>query len=349
MLINKKKLQSSILFFVVTSLFLVGCEQKSADSKPLSRTQFVLGTTATITLYSQQSEEALDAAFDKLGELEDLLSINKTGTLIDKINEQAGISPVAVDEDTFSLIETSLYYSELTKGAFDPTVGPLVQLWHIGFSDAKVPTSSEIEAVLPLIDHNQVTLNEADKTIYLPQKGMMLDLGGIGKGYAADKVAEVLRSKGVEHAIISLGGNIYTVGDKPGGLNWNVGVQDPFNPRGMTIGVIGVTNKSLVTSGIYERYLAAEDGKTYHHLLDPATGYPFDNDIAGVTIISDLSTDGDALSTSAFALGVEKGLAFIESQEGIDAIFVTIDKKVYVTSGIKDQFRLSDDSFTLCN
>lgn len=343
----KKIVMSALSLGLASTFLLTGCTSKKSDSKPLSRTQFVLGTTATITLYSEQSEATLDEAFNKLSDLEDLLSINKTGTLIDKINDQSGISPVTVDDDTFELIETALHYSELTEGAFDPTIGPLVNLWHIGFSDAKVATQAEIDTVLPLIDHNLVVLDEEAKTVFLPKKGMMLDLGGIGKGYAADKVADLLREKGVKHAVISLGGNVYTLGDKPGGLNWNVGVQDPFNPRGKTIGVLGVINKSLVTSGIYERYLTAEDGTTYHHLLDPDTGYPFDNDIAGVTIISDSSTDGDAISTSAFALGVEKGLAFIESLDNVDAVFITTDKKIYVTSGI--HFTLTDNSFSFAS
>ncbi len=242
-----------------------------------------------------------------------------------------------------------MYYSKLTSGAFDLTVGPLVKLWDIGFPDARIPAQSEIDATLPLIDFNLVTLDKNSHSIYLEKKGMLLDLGGIGKGYAADEVANILRESGVEHAIIDLGGNVYALGDKPGNKLWTIGIQDPFGLRGNGIGTINVANKSLVTSGIYERYLETEDGKKYHHILNPSTGYPYDNQIAGVSIISDYSIDGDALSTSTFALGIEDGLAFIEKLDGIDAIFVTTDYNVYVTSGIKDKFRLTSPDFTLGN
>lgn len=340
-----------LTFILLSVIFLTSCT-KSDDSisiKPLSRQNFVLGTIVSISLYDHQSEELLDAAFNKLSELENLLSINKTNTLIDAINENAGLSPVQVDEATYSLVQKGIYYSELTSGAFDITIGPIVKLWNIGFPSARVPSQEEINAKLPLVDYNLITLDDSSKSVYLEKKGMLLDLGGIGKGYAADEVAQLLSEAGVEHAIINLGGNIYTLGDKPGNKLWTIGVQDPFNPRGDTIGTIGVANKSIVTSGIYERYLTAEDGTKYHHILNPTTGYPYDNHIAGVSIISDSSTDGDALSTATFALGLDEGLAFIEKLDGIDAIFVTTDRKVYVTSGIKEQFHLTSSDFTLEN
>lgn len=343
--------------FKVTSLFLggviflTGCgnssKETAASLSPLKRTEFVLGTTATLSLYDHQSEELLDAAFDELYKLENTLSINKTGTLIDQINENAGIAPVKVDEDTFKLIEKGLSYSELTHSAFDITIGPIVKLWNIGFPEARVPSQAEIDEKLTLVNYKWVQMDPANDTIYLEKKGMLLDLGGIGKGYAADAVAQLLRESGAQHAIINLGGNVYTLGNKPGDQLWTIGVQDPFNPRGNTIGTLKVENKSIVTSGIYERYLETADGKKYHHILDPATGYPYANEIAGVTIISDTSTDGDALSTAAFAMGIQDGLAFIESLEGIDAIFVTTDHKVYITSGMKENFHLKNEAFTL--
>ena len=330
--------------------FLTGCAKSStttmATSKPLVRTQFILGTAVTIKLYDKQSEEILDKAFAKLSELENTLSINKTNTLIDKVNAQAGKSPVAVDDETFNLIKKGLYYSELTDGAFDITIGPLVQLWHIGFSDAKIPTQAEIDAVLPLINYEYVTLDETSKTVYLEKEGMMLDLGGIAKGYAADEIALLLKSNGVNQAIIDLGGNIYTLGRKDTNKSWTIGVQDPANPRGATLGTIPSIDQSLVTSGIYERYLETEDGTKYHHILNPKTGYPYNNEIVGVTILSNTSIDADALSTAAFALGVDKGLAFIESLENIDAIFITSDNKLHITSDLKSIFNLTHTNYT---
>ncbi len=346
--------KTSLRYFIILTLsfilLMTGCTFKQASSAtPLSKQNFVLGTLVNITLYDHQSDTLIDEAFSKLSELENILSINKKDTLIDEINAHSGVSPVEVDEETYNLIEKSLYYSQLTSGAFDITIGPIVKLWNIGFANFRVPSQTEIEHTLPLIDYHLVTLNKTHHSVYLEKTGMQLDLGGIGKGYAADQVAQLLRQGGVEHAIIDLGGNIYTLGDKPGNKLWTIGIQDPFNPRGESLGTISVANKSLVTSGIYERYNTAEDAKTYHHLLNPSTGYPFDNEIAGVSIISDSSTDGDALSTSAFALGITSGMEFIESLDGIDAIFVTTDKKVYLTSGVKETFNLLNTNYTICN
>lgn len=350
-LYSKKNLYCFITLTLSSILFITGCMRKQTFSSdvPLSKQNFILGTLVNITLYDHQSEDLIEEAFSELSKLENILSVNKSNTLIDQINENSGVSPVEVDEETYSLIEKSLYYSELTSGAFDITIGPIVKLWNIGFPDFRVPSQSEINHALPLIDYHLITLNETNHSVYLEKAGMQLDLGAIGKGYAADKVAQMLRQRGVEHAIIDLGGNIYTLGDKPGNKLWTVGIQDPFNPRGKVLGSIAVSNKSLVTSGIYERYNTAEDGKTYHHILNPSTGYPFDNEIAGVSIISDFSTDGDALSTSTFALGVKEGLDFIESLDGIDAIFVTTDKKIYTTSGIKENFNLLNSDYSICN
>jgi len=339
------------LISLVGVIFLTACNLGTTkeSTTPLSRTEFLLGTVTTISLYDHQSEEILDLAIEKLKALEDTLSINKTGTLIDKINDAAGIHPVVVDESTYDVIEKGLTYSELTDGAFDITVGPIVKLWNIGFPEARVPNPTEIEHALPLIGFDKVILNPNDLSVYLTEPGMRLDLGGIGKGYAADEIAKLLRQNGVEHAIIDLGGNVYTLGNKPGDQLWTVGVQDPFNPRGKVIGRLKAENKSIVTSGIYERFVEDEAGNQYHHILNPKTGYPYENQIAGVTIVSDSSADGDALSTAVFAMGIEEGLSFVESLEGIDAIFITLDSKVYVTDGLKDNFVLSNESFTMAN
>lgn len=347
----RKKLLIVLLFSLIGVIFLTACTSNitQENTTPLSRTEFLLGTVTTISLYDHPSEEILDLAMEKLKELEDTLSINKTGTLIDEINDAAGIHPVTVDQDTYQVIEKGLSYSKLTNGAFDITVGPIVKLWNIGFPEARVPNSEEIANTLPLVGFEKVTLNPNDLSVYLTEPGMRLDLGGIGKGYAADEIANLLKENGVEHAIIDLGGNVYTLGDKPGNQLWTVGVQDPFNPRGQIIGRLKTANKSVVTSGIYERYLEDENGHKYHHILNPKTGYPYENQIAGVTIVSDYSTDGDALSTAVFAMGVEEGLEFVESLDGIDAIFITLDSKVYVTEGLKDSFILSNDSFTMAN
>lgn len=320
----------------------------SSSTEPLRRTEFMLGTAITLSLYDHQSEALLDEAFELIASLEDTLSINKSGTLIDEINDHSGLSPIQADANTFDVVEKGLSYGELTDGSFDITVGPLVNLWHIGFPDAQVPTDAQITSKLPLIDYKNVVLDSKQQTIYLEQPGMQIDLGGIGKGYAADRVATLFREKGVAHALIDLGGNIFALGNKPNGDLWKIGIQNPLSTRGESIGHVSVQDKSIVTSGIYERFIE-EDGKKYHHILNPATGYPFENEIAGVTIISDTSIDGDALSTSVFSKGIEAGLEFVNTLEGIDAIFVSKDNHIYLSAGIIESFVLTDEAFKIAN
>ncbi len=343
----KAYLQRFLIIYISISLLLTGC-QKTASAPFIRRNGFVMGTLVTLTLYDTQDETILDTAFHRIQELEDILSVNKEGTLLDKINAMAGIAPQQVDQETFDLIKKGLYYGELTEGAFDLSIGPLVALWHIGFEDARVPEPSEIQKILPLIDYRKVILDSQNSTIYLPEKGMCLDLGAIAKGYVADEVAELLQKEGVKSATIDLGGNTFVLGEKAPQTPFTIGVRNPFNPRGAIIGKLKLTNRSAVTSGTYERYLEVE-GKRYHHLLSPQTGYPFDNELVGVTIISKASLDGDALSTSVFALGLEEGLNFINTQEGIDALFVAQDKKIYITEGLKNIFTLTDSTFTLAS
>lgn len=345
MTISRKK----ILFLLFLLFFIVLYLRKiHPPLKVSSRTDFILGTTVTLTVYDKEADALIHSAFEELRHLESILSVNKANTLIDQINHSAGIMPVKVDPDTFNLIQSALNYSSLTDGAFDLTIGPLVNLWHIGFPDAKVPSPYEIQEVLPLINYHYVQLDTSNYTVYLTQPHMALDLGGIAKGYAADILATLFKDANVQHALINLGGNLYTLGCKPDGTPWTIGVQDPFHPRGEIIGTILQSNQSFVTSGIYERYLEDTSGKKFHHILNPHTGYPYDNQLASVTIISETSMDGDALSTATFALGLTEGLAFIESRPHTEAIFITTDARVYLSSGIKNLFTLTSPDFTLC-
>jgi len=342
-----KSLTLSLLLIFSLSI-LAGCSKNTETVEPLERTELLMGTVVTVTLYDSNDEEILNKVFNKVKELESILSINENGTLVDKINDEAGISPVKVDDYTYTVVKKGVEYSKLSNGLFDISVGPIVKLWSIGLPEAKVPTQEEINEKLPLIGYNDIEINDADKTIYLKRKGMMIDLGGIAKGYTADVISELLTEEGVKSAIINLGGNVFALGKKPNGSDWRIGIQNPYTERGGIIGTVTTNNKSIVTSGIYERYIE-ENGIKYHHILSPKTGYPYENEIAGITIVSDKSIDGDALSTSVFAMGVEDGMKFVNSIDGIDAIFITKDNKVYITENLKDIFTLTNDDFTLVN
>ncbi len=347
---TKKVLKNLVLsLLLIFSLsILTSCSKNNKASEPLKKSELLMGTVVTVSLYDSTNEEILNKVFNKVKELESILSINENGTLVDKINDEAGINPVKVDDYTYTVVKKGVEYSKLSNGLFDISVGPIVKLWSIGLPEAKVPTKQEIDEKLPLIGYSDIEINDADKTIYLKRKGMMLDLGGIAKGYTADVISDILTEEGVNSAIINLGGNIFAHGKKPNGDEWKIGIQDPFSERGGIIGTLITSNKSIVTSGIYERYIE-ENGIKYHHILSPKTGYPYENEIAGITIVSDNSTDGDALSTSVFAMGVEEGMKFVNSIDGIDAIFITKDNKVYITDGLKNIFTLSNSDFTLSN
>lgn len=317
---------------------------QTKDSLIKEKTGFLLGTVVQIKLPEPQPVELFDGAFDLIKDIENEMSINIEDSEVIRINESAGKSFVKVSSETYYVIERGKYYSELSEGRFDISIGPLVKLWGIGSEDAKVPTQSEVDNALSKIDYNNILLNESEKSVMLAEEGMIIDLGGIAKGYAADIIANYLKSHNINNAIIDLGGNVLALGGNVKTDKWNIGIQDPFEPRNKYIGIIRIKDKTIVTSGVYERNFL-ENGKMYHHILDPFTGYPVENSLMAVSIISDKSIDADGLSTTIFALGLEKGSELIEKLDGIDAIFVDKDKNVYITEGIKDSFTITNDDF----
>lgn len=346
----KKKVSAIIALMLFFVILVTGCSGKQTtavkiNKEPFSEEQFLLGTYIKIRVYDEGKEAVLKKAFARIKELGDKITVNQKGSEVDEINQQAGIKPVKVSDDIYPLLKRAYEYSEDSQGGFDMAIGPITQLWHIGFDDARKPSQQEIDQALKLVDYRKVKLNDEDKTVFLEEKGMQLDLGAIAKGFITDEVVKVLREDDVTTAVVDLGGNIYVLGHSPRGEkeDWNVGIQDPNNARNTVIGTIKESNKTVVTSGIYERFLKV-DGKTYHHLFDPRTGYPFENDIAGVTIITKKSIDGDGLSTAVFAMGVKKGLEYAENLENVDTIFVTKEDKVYVSKDIEKTFELGKES-----
>lgn len=330
------------------NIFLSGCKAQTKKPEPISRNEFMLGTDCMVKIYDSSDASILDKAFARIADLESKMSINKEGTEVDAVNAASGMSPVKVSADTFDVIERGVKYGEDSNGKFDITIGPLVKLWGINTDHARVPAKEELTEADKLISYKDIVLDKQNSTVFLKKKGMVLDLGGIAKGYVADQVGIVLKENGVKHAIINLGGNVLVLGNNVSGNPWRIGIQDPFNPRGDTIGILEVKDKTVTTSGIYERYFE-QDGKSYHHILNPATGYPVDNEVAGVSIITDASMDGDALSTVLFCMGVQEGLKYVEGKKNIECIFVTRNKEVYVSSGLKGIFKLNSDQFKLMN
>lgn len=343
---KNKKQWPLFLGLFVSLLVIAGCSSKvKINKEAYSDRQYMMGTYVNIQIFDNDKEAVLKDAFAKVEDLAARITVDDPGSEIDKINQAAGLEPVKVSPDIYELVKSALDYSESSKGGFDMTIGPITQLWHIGFDDARKPAQSEIDETLKLVDYHKVKLDDEKQTVFLEEKGMRLDLGAIAKGFITDEVAKVLKENDVTTAIIDLGGNIYVMGDSPKSAkgSWNVGIQDPNQTRNKTVGSLPAKNQSLVTSGIYERNLTV-DGETYHHLFNSKTGYPFVNDIAGVTIISDQSIDGDGLSTAVFSMGVKEGMAYVEGLKNTETIFVTRDDKVYVSSGLKDSFKLNEES-----
>jgi len=344
---NSKRSRALIVFiiFIFSSVLFQGC---SSNSEPLEETQFLLGTICTIKIYDNKSEDVMTKAFNRIKDIENKMSVNKTGTEVDAIASAAGKSYVKVSDDTFYVIKKGKYYSEKSGGVFDITIGPLVKLWGIGTDDARLPSQAEIDSKKSLINYKDILLNENEKSVMLKKQGMMLDLGGIAKGYAADEVAKILKENNVQHATINLGGNVIVLNDNINGKPWSIGIQNPLETRGEIVGSVDVTSKTVVTSGIYERYFE-KDGKRYHHILNPFTGYPMDNNLASVTIITDISIDADAMTKNLFYLGVDKGLAYAKDTPNIEAIFITKDKKIYATDGIKSKIIIKNSDYKLAN
>lgn len=323
---------------------------EGAAPKEVSDSRSVLGTLCSIRLVGG-SEKVLDEAFARLKQIEDELSVNKAGSEIDAVNEAAGSHPVKVGADALAILERDLDLAAWSDGAFDPSVGPLAKLWGIGTlrSDrepASPPDPKAIAAARRLIGWKDIVLDREKSTVFLRRRGMALDLGSTSKGYAADEVAKIIRAGGVGAAVIDLGGNILVLGSRAKGKPWRIGLQTPFAERGAYFGIASLTDRTMVTSGVYERYfLDAKTGKYYHHILDTRTGYPVDNGLLSVTIVTPRSFDADGFTTTIFALGREKGMALARAK-GVDVILVDTSKKVYMSPGVSAYFEISDPSFS---
>jgi thiamine biosynthesis lipoprotein len=336
------------VFFVLSLAFLpAGCVKA-----PPAQAEFVMGTICTVNLYNRGTPALYQRIFARLRELEGIMSANMDGTDLDRVNRNAGIGPVPVRAELVEVLSTALDYAERSGGTFDPTIGPLVKLWGIGGENPRVPEEGEIRAALTLVNHRDLAVDRAAGTVFLKRPGMALDAGAIAKGYAADEVVRLLREAGVPGAIIDLGGNIFAYGRKTragwgaGGEPWRIGIQDPLAERGVYTGVLEVHNKSVVTSGVYERAFEA-GGKHYHHILSVQDGYPVDNGLLSVTIIADRSMDADALSTAAFTLGYARGRALVESIPGAEAVFIFDDRSIRGTPGALDLFTLRDENYRI--
>lgn len=325
---------------IVALIFIKG----NKAIQPYEKKFYSLGTIMTLTVFGKKGEKAVEEAQKKIMSIDDEMSVFKDHSEVARINKNAGGKLLPVSQDTYFVIKKAIKFCQLSQGTFDITIRPIIGLWATGSDKQRVPSQIEIDDKLKLVNYKDVILDEKNNAVGLKYKDQEIDLGGIAKGYAADQVKNIFLNKRIKSALINLGGNVFAMGKKLNGDAWKIGIQNPLSERGDFVGIISVMNKSVVTSGNYERYFNI-DGKKFQHIIDSRTGYPSESKIISATIISDLSIDGDGLSTGVYILGINKALNLIGSLNGIEAIFITEDKKISVTSGMKDNFQLCNEEF----
>lgn len=358
--ISIKKIIKRCIFSIFAASLLLssaafsGCSLKAntaensdaGSQEPISATAIKLNTAVTVTIYDSQDRELLTECMNLCDKYEKIFSRTASDSELYQLNHRE-LTPVAGTEDTFQvsdplaeLIRKGLYYSELSEGAFDIAIEPLTSLWDFTAEDPQVPEDRLIQEALTKCDYHNVSVSDNNEVI-LKTEDTAIELGAIAKGYIADRLKDYLISQGVKSAIINLGGNVLCIGGKPDDSSFKIGIQKPFADRSETIAVMDIKDKSVVSSGVYERCFE-QDGTLYHHLLNPRTGYPYDNGLIAVTIISDESVDGDALSTTCFALGLEDGMKLAESLDNVQAFFVTSDYEIHYTKDFQKEITVTE-------
>ena len=336
------------ILLLMTALLSACSSVSVTDTKPeLTRDirTDLLGTAIMISVYDDISAKEFDEAFAVVAAIDAKMSVNKPDSEISALNNAAGTgSLMSVSDETRSLIQTATALSAESGGAFDISVGAVMELWKADGVFCMRPDDGEIETKRALVGYQNILFGEDG--VGLGLSGMKLDLGAIAKGYACDQALEYLKSQGVQSAMLDFGGNIFAHGTKPDGTAWNVGVRAPFPGENDLICVVSVQDVSVVTSGGYERYFE-ENGTVYHHILDPKTGYPAQNGLLAVTIVDPSSTRADALSTACFVLGLADGYRLLETQEGSEGIFVSADNTIVMTPGLVGRVILQDERFTI--
>lgn len=318
-----------VLIALILAAFFLLYQKQHPPLEPITGTSFKLNTVVTVTIYDSEDRSLIDEAFALCDKYENLLSRTREASELYQLNQGTlteGPDGFALSPETAELIDKGLAYGQLSNGAFDIAIEPVSSLWDFVSSEKVIPTKEQLARALPLVSYEDVTLT--GNSVRFAKEGMGLDLGAIAKGYIADRIKDQLVSQGVKSAIINLGGNVLCIGSKPDGKPFQIGIQKPFADRTETISTVQITDQSIVSSGIYERFFE-QDGQFYHHILNPKTGYPYENGLVSVTIISDRSVDGDALSTTCFALGLEKGLELINSLDHVHAVFITEDYELH--------------------
>lgn len=315
---------------------MTGC---SSRLESFHRSQYQMGTLVELTVVAASeagADEAMNAGFAEVRRLENLLSVYKETSEYSKINQMAGIAPVSVSPETLELVQKGLEAGKMTEGGFDIAIGPAVKLW--GVTEAQhIPTQNELIRIKPLTDSDKVIVDPSRRTVFLKEKGMQIDSGGNGKGFAADKVKIILENFGIHSGIVALAGDLKVFGKKPNGERWRVGIRHP-RKKEEVLAFLDLTDKAISTAGDYERFFI-KDGVIYHHLLDPNTLQPA-RECQSVTLVADEGIVADSLDTGIFVMGPEKGMALIEKLPYLGGVIVDKNGKISVSSNLKDKIKI---------
>jgi thiamine biosynthesis lipoprotein len=343
----------AISIAVLATIALAGCGKKpDLLKKPYTSKEFNVGTYIELSVYDKGKKSALSLAEKRVNGLEKALEVNEEGvSQIDKVNSNAGKKPVKVSGAVYELVNDAIEQAKDSKGYYDPAIGAMTNLWHIGFPDAHKPTDDEIKNTLDKVDYKDIILNKKDSTVFLKKKGMLLDFGGIAKGFVSTQMLNDFKKAGVTTAVINLGAHVYVLGDNPATNdgNWKIAINNPSKNATNTeseaniLGYLTGKNRSYITTGKYQRYLESH-GKIYSHLMNPKTGYPYENKIDSVTVVGVDPIVNDALSNIAYNKGLKEGMKYVNDNKGYEAIFVTEDKKIHLTKGLKKTFVLEKGS-----
>lgn len=373
----QSSLRRMLSVVLLVGILLSGCSVPGFSEKTdeLSVSGFAFNTIYTLTVYEGGSQTLLDNCVSLCTEYEEFFSRTREGSELYRINylqelyaqmqdkggktniaeleselkeawntkgdipffslNKKGAMTVEISEEMANIVEKGLEYGKLSGGKFDITIGAVSRLWDFTAEKPSVPKQAAVKEAVSRVDYRKLKLQQ--RRLTFQGAGILLDLGGIAKGFIADELKNYLIQNGVQSGMINLGGNILCIGGKPDGQAFRIGIQQPFADRNETIAAVQAEDNSIVSSGIYERYFVAEDGTLYHHILNPDTGYPYENNLLGVTILSGESADGDGLSTTAFALGLEKGLDLINSLDGVEAVFITSDEQLHYSKGFAEK------------
>ena len=318
-------------------IFFTSCEETTVTSEV-----FLMDSFMVQTIHGADGEKIAKQAEEVVKNLEETYSAYKENSLISEINENAGIKPVKVPDEVFNLIKECVVFSEKSNGLFDLTIAPLTKLWAITSDNPKVPTLDEIDYAKSLINYNNVILDEENKTVFLKEKCMKLDFGATVKGYAAQKVLEIYKTGKINGGVLSLGGNVAVYGSKNDGTAFKIGVRDPKKSSTDYFAILETDKQVISTSGAYERYFK-QNGVTYHHILNPKTGYPCESDLLSVTVVSENGLLSDYLSTLFYMLGKDVVKEHLNEE---DYSLIVIDKKdnIYISDNLKDSFTLLNDT-----